>query len=90
MSSLAVCGSSLEKCSRAPCLIGPFLFMVELWEFWAYSGPPAPRVPRCSYRRQEFSHTVGELIEVHLRRQDSIPAFLSSLTLELFSRQTVA
>lgn len=38
----------------------------------------------------EFSHTVGELIEVHLRRQDSIPAFLSSLTLELFSRQTVA
>ncbi|PNJ23303.1 MAD1L1 isoform 9, partial [Pongo abelii] len=35
----------------------------------------------------EFSHTVGELIEVHLRRQDSIPAFLSSLTLELFSRQ---
>nr|XP_055231087.1 uncharacterized protein LOC129529605 isoform X2 [Gorilla gorilla gorilla] len=54
------------------------------------SRPPAPRVPRCSYRRQEFSHTVGELIEVHLRRQDSIPAFLSSLTLELFSRQTVA
>uniref|UniRef100_A0A8D2EBD4 Mitotic spindle assembly checkpoint protein MAD1 n=1 Tax=Theropithecus gelada TaxID=9565 RepID=A0A8D2EBD4_THEGE len=38
----------------------------------------------------EFSRTVGELIEVHLRRQDSIPAFLSSLTLELFSRQTVA
>nr|XP_028701329.1 mitotic spindle assembly checkpoint protein MAD1 isoform X5 [Macaca mulatta] len=38
----------------------------------------------------EFSHTVGELIEVHLRHQDSIPAFLSSLTLELFSRQTVA
>nr|XP_039326851.1 mitotic spindle assembly checkpoint protein MAD1 isoform X2 [Saimiri boliviensis boliviensis] len=38
----------------------------------------------------EFSHTVGELIEAHLRRQDSIPAFLSSLTLELFSRQTVA
>nr|XP_021524480.1 mitotic spindle assembly checkpoint protein MAD1 isoform X1 [Aotus nancymaae]XP_021524481.1 mitotic spindle assembly checkpoint protein MAD1 isoform X1 [Aotus nancymaae]XP_021524482.1 mitotic spindle assembly checkpoint protein MAD1 isoform X1 [Aotus nancymaae]XP_021524483.1 mitotic spindle assembly checkpoint protein MAD1 isoform X1 [Aotus nancymaae]XP_021524484.1 mitotic spindle assembly checkpoint protein MAD1 isoform X1 [Aotus nancymaae]XP_021524485.1 mitotic spindle assembly checkpoint len=38
----------------------------------------------------EFSRTVGELIEVHLRRQDSIPAFLSSLTLELFSRQTIA
>ncbi|XP_032115737.1 mitotic spindle assembly checkpoint protein MAD1 isoform X2 [Sapajus apella] len=38
----------------------------------------------------EFSRTVGELIEVHLRRQDSIPAFLSSLTLELFSRQTMA
>ncbi|XP_078220018.1 mitotic spindle assembly checkpoint protein MAD1 isoform X6 [Callithrix jacchus] len=37
----------------------------------------------------EFSRTVGELIEVHLRRQDSIPAFLSSLTLELFSRQTM-
>ncbi|XP_008049250.2 mitotic spindle assembly checkpoint protein MAD1-like [Carlito syrichta] len=38
----------------------------------------------------EFSRTVAELIEVYLLRQDSIPAFLSSLTLELFSRQTVA
>ncbi|XP_062945973.1 mitotic spindle assembly checkpoint protein MAD1 isoform X2 [Cynocephalus volans] len=38
----------------------------------------------------EFSRTVGELIELHLLRQDSIPAFLSSLTLELFSRQTMA
>nr|XP_023411678.1 mitotic spindle assembly checkpoint protein MAD1 isoform X1 [Loxodonta africana] len=38
----------------------------------------------------EFSRTVGELIELHLLRQDSIPAFLSSLTLDLFSRQTVA
>uniref|UniRef100_A0A8C9AJY7 Mitotic spindle assembly checkpoint protein MAD1 n=3 Tax=Lemuridae TaxID=9445 RepID=A0A8C9AJY7_PROSS len=36
----------------------------------------------------EFSRTVGPLIELHLLRQDSIPAFLSSLTLELFSRQT--
>ncbi|KAM9584496.1 mitotic spindle assembly checkpoint protein MAD1 isoform 1-T2 [Trichechus inunguis] len=38
----------------------------------------------------EFSRTVGELIELHLLRQDSIPAFLSSLTLDLFSRQTMA
>ncbi|KAM6156009.1 mitotic spindle assembly checkpoint protein MAD1 [Rhynchocyon petersi] len=38
----------------------------------------------------EFSRTVGELIELHLLRQDSIPAFLSSLTLDLFSRQTLA
>ncbi|XP_034525587.1 mitotic spindle assembly checkpoint protein MAD1 isoform X1 [Ailuropoda melanoleuca] len=37
-----------------------------------------------------FSHTVQELIELHLLRQDSIPAFLSALTLDLFSRQTVA
>ncbi|XP_032249905.1 mitotic spindle assembly checkpoint protein MAD1 isoform X3 [Phoca vitulina] len=37
-----------------------------------------------------FSHSVRELIELHLLRQDSIPAFLSALTLELFSRQTVA
>ncbi|KAM7143620.1 mitotic spindle assembly checkpoint protein MAD1 isoform 1-T1 [Molossus nigricans] len=38
----------------------------------------------------EFSRTVPELIEQHLLRQDSIPAFLSALTLELFSRQTLA
>ncbi|XP_014702153.1 mitotic spindle assembly checkpoint protein MAD1 isoform X1 [Equus asinus] len=37
----------------------------------------------------EFSRTVQELIELHLLRQDSIPAFLSALTLDLFSRQTV-
>ncbi|XP_042827118.1 mitotic spindle assembly checkpoint protein MAD1 isoform X2 [Panthera tigris] len=37
-----------------------------------------------------FSRTVPELIELHLLRQDSIPAFLSALTLDLFSRQTVA
>ncbi|XP_016157491.1 PREDICTED: mitotic spindle assembly checkpoint protein MAD1 isoform X3 [Ficedula albicollis] len=38
----------------------------------------------------EFSRTVRELIELHLLRQDSIPAFLSALTLDLFSRQTIA
>ncbi|XP_008947103.1 PREDICTED: mitotic spindle assembly checkpoint protein MAD1 [Merops nubicus] len=38
----------------------------------------------------EFSQTIGELIELHLLRQDSIPAFLSALTLDLFSRQTMA
>ncbi|XP_071426971.1 mitotic spindle assembly checkpoint protein MAD1 isoform X3 [Pithys albifrons albifrons] len=38
----------------------------------------------------EFSRTIGELIELHLLHQDSIPAFLSALTLELFSRQTIA
>lgn len=38
----------------------------------------------------EFSRTVPELIELHLLRQDSIPAFLGALTLELFSRQTLA
>uniref|UniRef100_A0A8C5LFI6 Mitotic spindle assembly checkpoint protein MAD1 n=1 Tax=Jaculus jaculus TaxID=51337 RepID=A0A8C5LFI6_JACJA len=36
----------------------------------------------------EFSRSVPELIELHLLRQDSIPAFLSALTIELFSRQT--
>uniref|UniRef100_F6TUT7 Mitotic spindle assembly checkpoint protein MAD1 n=2 Tax=Ornithorhynchus anatinus TaxID=9258 RepID=F6TUT7_ORNAN len=38
----------------------------------------------------EFSRTVHELIDLHLLHQDSIPAFLSSVTLDLFSRQTVA
>ncbi|XP_027730801.1 mitotic spindle assembly checkpoint protein MAD1 isoform X2 [Vombatus ursinus] len=38
----------------------------------------------------EFSHTVRELIDLHLLQQDSIPVFLSSVTLDLFSRQTIA
>ncbi|KAM9372315.1 mitotic spindle assembly checkpoint protein MAD1 [Phaethornis superciliosus] len=38
----------------------------------------------------EFSRTIRDLIELHLLRQDSIPAFLSALTLDLFSRQTIA
>ncbi|CAM5143024.1 unnamed protein product [Eretmochelys imbricata] len=38
----------------------------------------------------EFSLTIHELIDLHLLHQDSIPAFLSAVTLELFSRQTCA
>ncbi|XP_037241652.1 mitotic spindle assembly checkpoint protein MAD1 isoform X2 [Falco rusticolus] len=38
----------------------------------------------------EFSRTIRDLIELHLLQQDSIPAFLSALTLDLFSRQTIA
>ncbi|XP_014378691.1 mitotic spindle assembly checkpoint protein MAD1-like [Alligator sinensis] len=38
----------------------------------------------------EFSRTVRELIDLHLLHQDSIPAFLSAVTLDLFSRQTMA
>lgn len=36
-----------------------------------------------------FSSTMQHLIDMYLTRQDSIPAFLSSVTLELFGRQTV-
>ncbi|KAG7263490.1 hypothetical protein CRUP_013801 [Coryphaenoides rupestris] len=36
----------------------------------------------------EFSKTLGEMVDLHLHHQKSIPAFLSSLTLDLFSRQT--
>ncbi|XP_067406961.1 mitotic spindle assembly checkpoint protein MAD1 isoform X3 [Emydura macquarii macquarii] len=38
----------------------------------------------------DFSLTIRELIDLHLLHQDSIPAFLSAVTLELFSRQTCA
>lgn len=65
------------------------------------SGPRANRLPvsaqatgpagtRMQLLETEFSRTVPELIELHLLRQDSIPAFLSALTLDLFSRQTLA
>ncbi|KAJ8391872.1 hypothetical protein AAFF_G00084880 [Aldrovandia affinis] len=38
----------------------------------------------------DYSRTLRELVELHLFHQNSIPAFLSSVTLDLFSRQTVA
>ncbi|XP_061087208.1 mitotic spindle assembly checkpoint protein MAD1 isoform X1 [Conger conger] len=38
----------------------------------------------------DFSRTLRELVELHLFHQNSIPAFLSSVTLDLFSRQTMA
>ncbi|XP_051789591.1 mitotic spindle assembly checkpoint protein MAD1 [Erpetoichthys calabaricus] len=37
-----------------------------------------------------FSRSLTELIELHLFHQNSIPAFLSAVTLDLFSRQTFA
>lgn len=37
----------------------------------------------------DFSNTLEEAIELYLAKQDSIPAFLSSITLNLFSRQTM-
>ncbi|XP_069503725.1 mitotic spindle assembly checkpoint protein MAD1 isoform X2 [Ambystoma mexicanum] len=37
-----------------------------------------------------FSLTVREFIDLHLHHQNSIPAFLSAVTLDLFSRQTIA
>ncbi|KAJ8246110.1 hypothetical protein GJAV_G00263750 [Gymnothorax javanicus] len=38
----------------------------------------------------DFSRTLRELVELHLFHQNSIPAFLSAVTLDLFSRQTIA
>ncbi|XP_072318715.1 mitotic spindle assembly checkpoint protein MAD1 [Eucyclogobius newberryi] len=37
----------------------------------------------------EFSKTLGEMVSLHLHHQKSIPAFLSAVTLDLFSKQTM-
>nr|XP_033819016.1 mitotic spindle assembly checkpoint protein MAD1 [Geotrypetes seraphini]XP_033819017.1 mitotic spindle assembly checkpoint protein MAD1 [Geotrypetes seraphini]XP_033819018.1 mitotic spindle assembly checkpoint protein MAD1 [Geotrypetes seraphini] len=37
-----------------------------------------------------FSLTVRDFVDLHLHHQNSIPAFLSAVTLDLFSRQTFA
>uniref|UniRef100_UPI0037E83CBF mitotic spindle assembly checkpoint protein MAD1 n=1 Tax=Semicossyphus pulcher TaxID=241346 RepID=UPI0037E83CBF len=37
----------------------------------------------------EFSKTLGEMVALHLHHQKSLPAFLSTVTLDLFSRQTI-
>lgn len=36
-----------------------------------------------------FSETVGDLIEIYLQQQNSIPVFLSALTMQLFQKQTL-
>ncbi|KAF3687935.1 Mitotic spindle assembly checkpoint protein MAD1 Mitotic arrest deficient 1-like protein 1 [Channa argus] len=36
----------------------------------------------------DFSKSLGEMVALHLHHQKSIPAFLSAVTLDLFSRQT--
>ena len=36
-----------------------------------------------------FIHTVDDLVQLHVTRQHSIPAFLAALTIELFSRQSM-
>ncbi|KAM8961994.1 mitotic spindle assembly checkpoint protein MAD1 isoform 1-T1 [Pelodytes ibericus] len=38
----------------------------------------------------DFSLTLRDFIDLHLHHQNSIPAFLSAVTLDLFSRQTIA
>lgn len=36
-----------------------------------------------------FSQTLSELIDLHLKQHKSIPLFLSSLTVDLFNKQTL-
>ena len=36
----------------------------------------------------EFSNTLDDLIDAYLRLENSYPAFLSAITLDLFNRQT--
>ncbi|MXQ94023.1 hypothetical protein E5288_WYG008531 [Bos mutus] len=67
-----------------PVTLGVLLWMLPLGEA---AGPSGTKM---QLLETAFSRTVPGLIELHLLRQDSIPAFLSALTLDLFSRQTVA
>lgn len=38
----------------------------------------------------DFSISLEEMVQLHLRRQKSIPVFLSSLTMDLFNNRTIA
>ena len=38
----------------------------------------------------EFSTTLTDLIDAYLSDADSIPAFLASVTMDLFNKQTIA
>lgn len=37
----------------------------------------------------QFSSTLDELIDLHLRQHDSVPTFLSAITMDLFNRTTM-
>lgn len=37
----------------------------------------------------DFSHTLKDSMELYLQQQNSIPVFLSSVTMDLFSKQTI-
>uniref|UniRef100_A0A3Q4MFE3 Mitotic spindle assembly checkpoint protein MAD1 n=1 Tax=Neolamprologus brichardi TaxID=32507 RepID=A0A3Q4MFE3_NEOBR len=53
------------------------------------SGPAGPGSNgSMQLMETEFSKTLGEMVALHLHHQKSIPAFLSAVTLDLFSRQT--
>ena len=38
----------------------------------------------------EYSDTLADLIDAYLSQADSIPAFLASVTMDLFNKQTLA
>lgn len=76
----------LGSCGGGGCLPGPT-------PSDASPCPPqaaGPSGTKMQLLETAFSRTVPGLIELHLLQQDSIPAFLSALTLDLFSRQTLA
>ncbi|XP_053326445.1 mitotic spindle assembly checkpoint protein MAD1 [Spea bombifrons] len=51
------------------------------------SGTPGAKL---QLLETDFSLTLRDFIDLHLHHQNSIPAFLSAVTLDLFSRQTFA
>lgn len=38
----------------------------------------------------EFSATLGPMIDLHLMHQNSIPVFLSAITMDLFQQKTIS
>ena len=36
-----------------------------------------------------YLHTLDDLVQLHINNQKSIPVFLSALTIELYSRQSI-
>ena len=47
-----------------------------------------PATGECSLLETPFSSQLGDLIDLHLNQQHSIPVFLAAITTDLFSRVT--
>ena len=53
------------------------------------SKPPQQKDGEIQLLETDYSQTLHEAMDTYLKAANSIPAFLSSITLDLFSQQTM-
>ena len=61
------------------------MFYYEASCLFSFQHTPAKEI---QLLETDFSNTIDDLIDAYLRHENSYPAFLSAITLDLFNRQT--